>query len=92
MMSSFLLVFSPLPHLKLYSAVSNQGAIVMRYWEGQKRASYQQKSNDLSTEHTSIILQSPKYDKVDIPVSKCGPDRKFTLKQEFVMTMMRLTP
>ena len=25
MMSSFLLVFSPLPHLKLYSAMSNQG-------------------------------------------------------------------
>ena len=48
----------------------------MRYWEGQKRASYQQKSNDLSTEHTSIISQSPKYDKVDIPVIRHGPDRK----------------
>ena len=35
----------------------------MRYWEGQKGASYQQKSNDLSTEHMNIILQSPKYDK-----------------------------
>ena len=48
----------------------------MRYWEGQKRASYQQKSNDLSTEHTSIIWQLPKYDKVDIPVIRPGPDRK----------------
>ena len=48
----------------------------MRYWEGQKRASYQQKSNDLSTEHTNIILQSLKYDKVDIPVSRHGSDRK----------------
>ena len=47
-------------------------AIVMRYWEGQKRASHKQKSNDLSTEHTNIILQSPKYNKVDIPVSRCG--------------------
>ena len=48
----------------------------MRYWEGQKRASYQQKSNDLSTEHTSIILQSLIYDIVDIPVSRRGSDRK----------------
>ena len=48
----------------------------MRYWEGQKRASYQQKSNDLSTEHTSIIWQLPKCDKVDIPVIRPGPDRK----------------
>ena len=48
----------------------------MRYWEGQKRASYQQKLNDLSTEHTNIILQSLKYDKVDIPVSRYGSDRK----------------
>ena len=62
----------------------------MRYWEGQKRASYEQKSNDLSTEHTNIILQSPKCDKVDIPVSRRGPDRKLTLEQEFLMTMMRL--
>ena len=64
----------------------------MRYWEGQKRDSYQQKSNDLSTEHTSIILQSPKYDKVDISVSGRGPDRKLTLEQDFLFTMMRLTP
>ena len=42
----------------------------MRYWEGQKRALYPQKSNDLGTEHTNMILQSPKYDKVDIPVSR----------------------
>ena len=56
--------------------MSNQGAIVMRYWEGQKRASYQQKSNDLSTEDTNIILQSPKYDKVEVPVSRRRPDRK----------------
>ena len=62
----------------------------MRYWKGQKRASYEQKSNDLSTEHASIILQSPKYDKVDIPVSRRGPDTKLTLEQEFLMTMMRL--
>ena len=62
----------------------------MRYWEGQKGASYQQKSNDLSAEHTNIILQSPKYDKVDIPVSRRGPDTKLTLEQEFLMTMMRL--
>ena len=48
----------------------------MRYWEGHKRASHQQKSNDLSTEHTNIILQSLKYDKVDIPVSRRGSDRK----------------
>ena len=34
----------------------------MRYWESQKGASYQQKSNDLSAEHMNIILQSPKYD------------------------------
>ena len=64
----------------------------MRYWEGQKRASYQQKSNDLSTEHASIILQSPKYDKANIPVSRHGPNRKLTLEQEFLMTMMRLIP
>ena len=62
----------------------------MRYWKGQKRASYEQKSNDLSTEHASIILQSPKYDKVDIPVSRREPDRKLTLEQEFLLTMMRL--
>ena len=48
----------------------------MRYWESQKRVSYQQKSNDLSTEHTNMILQSTKYDKVDILVSRRGPDRK----------------
>ena len=64
----------------------------MRYWEGQKRDSYQQKSNDLSTEHTSIILQSPKYDKVDISVSGRGSDRKLTLEQDFLFTMMRVTP
>ena len=64
----------------------------MRYWEGQKRDSYQQKSNDLSTEHTSIILQSPKYDKVDISVSGRGSDRKLTLEQDFLLTMMRVTP
>ena len=62
----------------------------MRYWEGQKRASHQQKSNDLSTEHTNKILQSPKYDKVDIPVSRCGRNRKPTLEQELLMAMMRL--
>ena len=64
----------------------------MRYWEGQKRASNQQKSNYLRTEHTSIILESPKCDKVDIPVSRRGSDRKLTLEQVFLMTMMRLTP
>ena len=62
----------------------------MRYWEGQERASYPQKSNDLTTDHTNIILQSPKYDKVDISVSRHGPDRKLTLEQELLMTMMRL--
>ena len=62
----------------------------MRYWEGQKRASYPQKSNDLTTDHTNIILQSPKYDKVDISVSRHRPDRKLTLEQELFMTMMRL--
>ena len=62
----------------------------MRYQEGQKRASYQQKSNDLSTEHTNNILQSPKDDKVDIPVSRHGPDRKLILEQEFLTPMMRL--
>ena len=62
----------------------------MRYWKGQKRASYEQKSNDLSTEHANVILQSPKYDKVDIPVSRREPDRKLTLEQEFLLTMMRL--
>ena len=89
MMSIFLLVFSPLPHFTIFGHVKSR-AIVMRYWERQKRASYQQKLNDLSTEHTKIILQSPKYDKVDIPVSRRGPDRKLTLEQEFLMTMMRL--
>ena len=44
----------------------------MRYWEGQKRASYHQKSNDLSTEHTDIILQSLKYDIVDIRETGVG--------------------
>ena len=71
--------FEPTAKFKIIFGHVKSGAIVMRYWEGQKRASYQQKSNDLSTEHTNIILQSPKYDKVDIPVSRCGPDRKLTL-------------
>ena len=48
----------------------------MRYWECQKRASYPDNLNDLSTEVTDIILQSPKYNKVDILVSRRGPDEK----------------
>ena len=52
----------------------------MRSWEGQKRAPYPQISNDLSTEHTNIIVQSPKYDKVDIPISRHGPDKKLGTK------------
>ena len=48
----------------------------MRYWEGQKRVTYQQKSNDLGTEHANFILQLPKYDKAEIPVSRCGFERK----------------
>ena len=35
-------------------------------------------------------MQLPKYDKVDLPVSRRGPDRKLTLEQEFLMTIMRL--
>ena len=46
------------------------------------------KSNGRSTEHTSIIFQSPKYDKVEIPVSRRGLDRKITL--EFLVAMIRL--
>ena len=62
----------------------------MKYWEGQKTASYPQKSNNVSTEHTNIILPSHKYDKVDIPVSRRGPDRKLTLEQEFLLRLMKL--
>ena len=47
--------------VKCFSHVKSR-AIVMRYWEGQKGASYQQETNDLSAEHMNIILQSPKYD------------------------------
>lgn len=48
----------------------------MRYWEYQKRASYPENSNDLSTEVTDIILQSPKYNKVDVLVNRRGPYKK----------------
>ena len=40
--------------------------------------------------HTNIILQSPKYDKEDISISRRGPNKKLTLEQEFLMIMMRL--
>ena len=60
----------------------------MRYWEYQKRASYPENSNDLSTEVTDIILQSLKYNKVDVLVNRCGPYKKLTLEQVFYMPMM----
>ena len=37
-------------------------------------------------------MQSPKHHKVDISVSRRGPDRKLTLEQELLMAMMRLRP
>lgn len=59
----------------------------MRYRECQKRASYPQKSNDHSTEHTIPFTQICK---VDIPFSRRSPDRKLTLRQEFLVTKIKV--
>ena len=41
-----------------------------------EKSVYPDNLNDLSTEVTDIILQSPKYNKVDVLVNRRGPYKK----------------
>ena len=65
-------------------------ASIMSYWEGSKK-SLSKKKCEKSQQRIDTIITSPEYAEGSVlPINIAGPQRKLSLQQEFLLTMMRL--
>ena len=62
---------------------------LMKYWEGPKRSSCVERER--TQQRTDIIISLHVYAEGSVlPINKPGPQRKTSLEQEFLLTLMRL--
>ncbi|CAB3991527.1 THAP domain-containing 11, partial [Paramuricea clavata] len=65
-------------------------ARLMKYWEGVKRSSGVEREEPNQQRIDTIILSNVYAEGSVLPINKPGPQRKTTLEQEFLLTVMRL--
>ena len=88
------LFFTGLDGSKMFQTVFEyvkSKAAMMTYWDGSKKTMRLRKRPS-SVESETSLLSSPDYEINEeiFPMKKCGPGRKLTLEQEFLLVMMRL--